>query len=251
MKIVAFVSVCGGVGKTSLVSALAVLLARAAQPVVVVELDPQNVLGTFLGLARAPATGLASRALDGGSPWRGATYRSADGVLFVPFGDLDADRLLDLEGRLAADPGWLSAHIAQIDLPDHGMVLLDAARFPGTLAALAMRSAHEVICVTRPEPVACAALLRFADAQRCANRAFRILANGVHPARPLHYDVLALLRARLGRERVMTPRVHEDASIPESYAKGQYCFDACPRSQAAHDLRELADWLCAPVAPGV
>jgi cellulose synthase operon protein YhjQ len=250
MRVVAFVSVCGGVGKTSLVSALAVLLARRGLSVVAMELDPQNVLGTFLGLAQPPVTGFAVRMLEGGNPWRNSTYRDADGVIFVPFGNLDVDGLLDFENRLAANPDWLATHVGQIDLPDSGFVLLDAARFPGMLAAQAIRCADQVVCVTRPEPLACAALARFADALDRASRRFGILANGVHPAHPLHYDVLALLRARLGDGLLMALRVHEDMSIPESYARGRHCFDEHPQSQAAHDLHELANLLCAPAMPG-
>ena len=243
MKIVAFASAAGGSGRTSVVAALTVLLAQRALPVVSIELDAQNLLGTFLGLSQAPALGFSRQVLEKADPWKGTTYRSGEGALFVPFGAVTPRERLAFEAAVDAEPQWLSHRLAQIDLPAHGIVLLDTARSPDPLAAQALACADQVLWVTRPDSLAVAALAGCLDKEP-EGRGFRVLVNGLHPAYALQKDVLVMLRARIGSACLLDVRIHQDESVPGAYALGEPCTQAYPQSQASHDYYELADWLC-------
>lgn len=243
MKIIALTSTCGGAGKTTLAASMAVLLARRQVPAVAIELSAQNMLGTFLGLPDVPLNGLLAHALGQREPWHAATYRNEDGVLFVPFGRAGTEDFVGFDAALACDPDWLADRLRLIDLPEHAVVLLDAACLPDVKARQALHCADLALCVTRPEPLANASLVQHLDALRLGSRAFRIVVNGVSPAHPLHYDMLTMLRARVGSDIVLPLRIHLDSVVPESYAHGVHCFDFAPHSQASHDLQGLANWL--------
>jgi cellulose synthase operon protein YhjQ len=243
MKTIAVVSTAGGTGRTTLTAALAVLLARRGAQVVALDFDPQNLLGTHLGIDGFAAEGLAQALLDANAAWHAHTWRNADGVLFVPYGTVPLEQSARCDTRLAAEPGWLAAALAQLDLPHDGVVLIDTARYPSQQADHAVRCADLVLCVTPPEPVACATLVAQLGALRRGGAELRIIVNRLNPARDMQRDALAMLAAALGSGLPLAQRVHLDMALPESFARGSWLFDDAPRSQASHDLQGLASWL--------
>ncbi len=243
MKTVVLVSTAGGAGRTTLTAALAVLLARRSRPVAAVDLDPQNMLGAYLGLDTFARDGLG-QAMSGRIPaWRGNTWRNADGVLFAPHGETTSAERMAYEARLAAEPRWLAQALAQIDFPPHGVALVDTARLPSQQADQAVRAADLVLCVTPPEPAACATLARRFSVLRSSAATVKVVVNRLNPAREMQRDALALLRAAVGDALELAHRVHFDASVPDSLARGGWIFDDAPHSQASHDLHGLANWL--------
>ncbi|MGF6778216.1 cellulose biosynthesis protein BcsQ [Paraburkholderia sp. GAS334] len=249
MKSIAVVSTAGGTGRTTLTAALAMLLARRRRPVVAIDFDPQNLLGAHLGLDTLSHTGIASAIADSTFAWHAGTWRNSEGVLFVPHGQLTLTQLAACEARLASAPRWLADAIAQIDLPENGVVLIDTARYPSQQADHAVRCADLVLCVTPPEPAACATLIaRLGDLRAaCAN--VKVIVNRMNPARDMQRDALAMLRAALGDSVSLAQRVHLDAALPESLARGTWFFDDAPHSQASHDLQGLANWMDAWLDP--
>ncbi len=243
MKIIAMVSACGGVGKTTLVASQAALLSRRQIPVAALEMNRQNVLGSFLKLPDRSLSGLLAHTQDGLAAWSRATHRNEEGIDLVPFGQVDMASATAFDAMLASDPDWLASQLQKIDLAENGVVLIDTAGLPDIKTAQAIRCADLVLCVTRPEPVANASLAQFFKILRADCRELKIVVNGVSPARPLHYDMLTMLRARVGIDTLLPMRIHLDDAVPESYARGAYCFDVAPHSQAAHDLQGLANWL--------
>jgi len=250
MKTVAIISVTGGAGKTTLTAALAVLLARRHRPVVAVELDEQNILGTFLGLRKIPSNGLATHTLSRDAPWHASTYRSNEGVMFVPFGAVDADAHLSFDSLLGQRADWLGNCLREISLPADGIVLIDTARFPSEKALQAVRCADLVLCVARPDPHGCVLLATHFDVLQRNSKTLKVLSNGVYPARQLHHDAIALLKNRIGAETLLSQRVHLDEVVPQAYAHGGYFFDDAPHSQTSHDLQGLANWLSAWTTQG-
>ena len=243
MKTVALVSTAGGAGRTTLTAALSVLLARRGRPVAAVDLDPQNMLGAHLGLDTFARSGFGHAMAGRLEPWRGNTWRNADGVLFAPHGDTTLAERTTYEARLAAEPRWVANALARIDLPPRGVVLLDTARFPSQQAAHALRAADLVLCATPPEPAACATLARCFPSLRDTAATVKVVVNRLNPARDMQRDALALLRAAVGDALELAHRVHFDAAVPESLARGGWIFDDAPHSQASHDLHGLANWL--------
>jgi len=243
MKTVALVSTAGGAGRTTLAAALSVLLARRGRPVAAVDLDPQNMLGAHLGLDTFARVGFGHAMAGQVEPWQGNTWRNADGVLFAPHGETTLAERTAYEARLAAEPRWCAQALARIDLPPRGVVLLDTARFPSQQAAHALRAADLVLCATPPEPAACATLARCFPSLRNTAATVKVVVNRLNPAREMQRDTLALLRAAVGDALELAHRVHFDAAVPESLARGGWIFDDAPHSQASHDLHGLANWL--------
>ncbi|AOJ13197.1 cellulose biosynthesis protein BcsQ [Burkholderia vietnamiensis] len=251
MKTIAITSTTGGAGRTTLTGALAVLLARRGRPVVAVEFDVQNLMGATLGLdtpaARGLAHGLLARA-DAAAPWHAQTYRNADGVLFVPYGQIDAADAAACDARLAADPAWLSRALDEIALPAQGVVLVDTARYPSPQAEQAIRRADLTLVVVPPEPAACASVAARIDALRAGGGELHIVVNRLNPARDMQRDAIAMLRAVVGQSAVLEQRIHIDAAVPEAFARGSWIFDDAPHSQASHDLNGVANWVDAWLA---
>ena len=243
MKTIAVVSTSGGAGRTTLSAALAVLLARRGRPVVAIDFDPQNLLGAHLGLDTLAERGLAQTLLGADAPWHAHTWRSADNVLFVPYGLVDAAGAAGCEARLVADPDWLSRALGEIALPAHGVALIDVARYPSQHAKVAIRSADLTLCVVPPEPAACASVSARLGALKAAAAEFRIVVNRLHPARDMQRDALTMLRAVTGPSVILDTRIHLDAAVPESFARGSWIFDDVPYSQVSHDLHGVANWL--------
>jgi cellulose synthase operon protein YhjQ len=243
MKTIAIISVAGGAGKTMMTAALAVLLARHRREVVAVEMDEQNMLGTWLGLQALADSGLAAHTIKRDGAWHASTFRNNEGVLFVPFGAIPCEALLSFDQLLGQNADWLAANLHDIDLPPDGLVLIDAARFPGEKAMQAVRCADLVICVVRPDPAGCAVLAGQIGWLRQHSKALKVLVNCVYPARQLHHDVIAMLKARVGSDVLLPLRVHLDEEVPRAYARGGYFFDDAPHSQASHDIHGLANWL--------
>ncbi|WP_322029551.1 cellulose biosynthesis protein BcsQ [Paraburkholderia sp. J76] len=252
MKTIAIVSSVGGAGRTTLTAALAGLLAAREHVALAAECDPRNVLALHFGLRESAREGLVTH-LAGGpgtdEAWSRAALQSDDGVLVLPWGSLasgdangheplddDASALLD------ARPGWLRELLARVDLPPQTIALVDAGTWPSAHARQAIDAADLVLGVLTPCATACATLPRLIAALVRARKRSVFVANAVVPARPLHMDIVSLLRARLGA--AMLPYlVHADTGVPAALAAGEnFCLSA-PSSQAAHDLNGIASWL--------
>ncbi|WP_321902389.1 cellulose biosynthesis protein BcsQ [Paraburkholderia tropica] len=252
MKTVAIVSSVGGVGRTTFTAALASLLASRSHPVLAVECDPRNVLGLHFGLRESAREGLVTHlhnASASGDTWARAALQSDDQVLVLPWGsapdqvghEVD-ESAADGASRLDADPQWLRRLLARVDLPGNAIALIDCAPWPSAHARQAIAAADLVLGVIAPDATACATLPRLSAALVRAGKRTAFVANAVVPARPLHTDLIALLRARLGA--AMLPYiVHADTGIPAALASGaNFCLGS-PGSQAAHDLNGVASWL--------
>ncbi|KWI61606.1 cellulose biosynthesis protein BcsQ [Burkholderia pseudomultivorans] len=248
MKTIAITSTTGGAGRTTLAAALAVLLARRGRPVVAVEFDPQNLMGAALGLDTPPDAGLAQSLLDPSRPWHAHTWRNADGVLFVPYGPVDAAGAAACDARLAAEPAWLAHALDEIALPADGAVLIDTARYPSLQAEQAIHRADLTLVVVPPEPLACATVAARLGALRAGGGAVQIVVNRLNPARDMQRDALAMLRAAAGPSTLLEQRIHVDAAVPEALARGSWIFDDAPYSQASHDLSGVANWVDAWLA---
>jgi cellulose synthase operon protein YhjQ len=250
MKTIAITSTAGGAGRTTLTAALAVLLARRGRPVVAVEFDAQNLMGAMLGLDSLAEHGLAQSVLGGAEPWHAHTWRNADGVLFVPYGQLDAAGAAACDARLTADPAWLSRALDEIALPADGVVLIDTARYPSTQAEQAIRRADLTLVVVPPEPTACATTAARLGALRAGGGELQIVVNRLNPARDMQRDALGMLRAVAGPAAMLEQRIHVDAAVPEALARGSWIFDDAPYSQVSHDLSGVANWVDAWLAAG-
>ncbi|EEA00048.1 cellulose synthase operon protein YhjQ [Burkholderia sp. H160] len=239
MKTVAIVSPVGGAGRTTLTAELASLMSARGHRTLAVECDPRNVLAMHFGLREPARAGLASY-LNGASAPHTA-LNTDDNVLLVPWGG-DAARAGAGAHcpQLHANPGWLRELLAQVDVPADAVTLIDTPTWPCVEASQAIASAALVLAVLPPSPTACAMLERFRAG--LAGTPCVYVINAVMPARELHVDVVALLRASLG-DALLPYQIHADAGVPEALGHGENFCASEPGSRAAHDLQGLASWL--------
>jgi cellulose synthase operon protein YhjQ len=243
MRTVAIVSATGGAGRTTLAAELAGLLAKRSHAALAVECDPRNMLALHFGLRESAREGLVTHLHGAADGWASAALQSDDGVLVLPWGSTpEDDDDTDGAARLDANRTWLRDLLARVDLPANAIALIDTAPWPSPHARQAIEAADLVLGVLTPDASACATLPRFVSALARAGKQAVFVANAVVPARPLHNDLIALLRARLGA--AMLPYlVHADTGVPAALAGGANFCRSAPASQAAHDLNGLASWL--------
>jgi len=242
MKTIAIIASVGGAGRTMLTASLAGLLSERRHAVLAVECDPRNVLTFYCGLRTPAQQGLHSQVLSSNDGWSDAALQTDDGVLWLPWGAPRADAAAAMSAQLHQQPTWLRDLLARVDLPGHGVTLIDTPTWPSVYATQAMAAADLVMVVVPPEPLACATLQRLRAELKALGKETVYVANAVSPASQLHTDILALLRDTLGTA-LSTYRVHADSGIPEALARNESFVHSAPHSQAAHDMQGLATWL--------
>ncbi|AIF47801.1 cellulose biosynthesis protein BcsQ [Dyella japonica] len=249
MKTIAIVSSVGGAGRTMLTASLAGLLMARKHPALAVECDPRNVLTFYCGWRTPARQGLVSHILGPADDWSDAALQTDDGVLWLPWGGArddgrgpEGETSVAVAAALYRQPAWLRDLLTRIDLPGHGVALVDTPAWPSVHATQAMAAADLVLVVLPPTPLACATLPRLRSELKALGKQAVYVANAVSPASRLHTDILALLRDTLGAE-LSAYRVHADAGIPESLARNESFVQSSPHSQAAHDMQGLATWL--------
>jgi cellulose synthase operon protein YhjQ len=245
MNTIAIVSTTGGAGRSTLTAELASLLAARKHPVLALECDPGNVLGFHFGMREVPADGLGAylEAPTSGT-WARAGQRSDDGVLFVPWGKGGTPAAL-----ANAAPDGLQRLLAQVDLPPHGVTLIDCARWPSPHASQAISAADLVLVLAPAQPETCLTLRHLVESLAAQGKTARYVATRLQPARQLHADIVALLQAMLG-QALLPYHVHDDSSVPEALARSESFCRSTPHSQAAHDMNGLASWLSAWIDTG-
>ena len=244
-RAVAIVGASNGAGTTTLTAHLAAALVHQQRPAIAFDLSPDNALRLFLGMPWNEADGLAPRLLDG-SPWHEAAYRSAAGVDFLPFGQLESEDEVDrVQDWFAAHPGWLASRLREIRLAPEGLFLIDCPRTPAAVRDQALAAADLLLLVVRPTPIAYAAAMRLLRGIRAqGGPPTTVVLTGFDSSRSLDRDMALLLRTSLG-DQLCPVSVHRDEAIREALASKQTVFDYHPASQAAHDFAALATWTLA------
>jgi cellulose synthase operon protein YhjQ len=242
MRTIAIVSASGGAGRTTFTAELASLLAARGHRTLALECDPRNVLALHFGLRESAREGLVSHFAGHAEAWANAALQSDDGVLVLPWGSETTDAETDASTALEAQPHWLRDLLSRVDLRPGALALIDCAAWPSPHARQAIDAADLVLAIVTPDASACATLPRLVAALARGGKRSAFVANHIVPARPLHTDIVALLRARLGA--AMLPYVvHADTGVPAALAAGaSFCLGS-PDSQAAHDLNGIAAWL--------
>ncbi len=203
------------------------------------DFDPQNLLGVYLGAALPPLHGLASCSVRGVS-WSDSALINEQQVRLLPHGRLDAAERHRFERELAEQPQWLRDRLAQIELGDAAVCLIDAARIPSVYGEQALAAADCVLAVlgsNLPSFIAARELSWPQD-----SRPFAWVLNRADPRRRLEQDLRTLLRATLPDDAPLFV-VHEDESVAEAQAADQPLAEHAPHCQAMFDLQAVGTWL--------
>jgi cellulose synthase operon protein YhjQ len=246
VKIIAIVSAKGGVGKTTVTSTLSDALRYRGNAVSTVDLDPQNALRFHFGLNPQDISGI-SRATLAGQPWAEVGFRSASGVLVLPFGSVnEADRDA-FEDHLDANPRWLRDQLGTMGLDEDDIVVLDTPPGPSVYMRQALSTASVVVIVTLPDAASYATLPMMEGLVQtyCTRRpdfsSYSYVINQVDNSRQLAKDVVQVMNAKFG-DRVIG-LIHQDPSVSEALAYDKSVLDYDDRCQATKDFVECADRL--------
>lgn len=239
MKSIAIVAAKGGVGKSSVAANLSIAFRQSGQPVLAVDLDPQNALRFHLGADHAGINGI-SRASVAAGDWRNVSVQGTSDVHLLPFGLInEADRQV-LEHQMNDDPNWLADHLARLDLDEDTLVVIDTPPGPSAYLRQALGVADLVIVVTLADAASYATLpmieglIAHYRAERPGFLGHAYIVNQVDRSRPLAKDSVQVIRNALG-SRVLGI-VHLDQSVSEALAHGKTVIEHDRHSQARTDL---------------
>jgi cellulose synthase operon protein YhjQ len=247
VKVIGVLSQAGGVGKTTLVSHLAELLAKQGRSVLALEWGPGNMLASHFGAVRPLQDGWLPR-FQAGQWWGEAAVVACEGVHVLPAGVMSATGLSAIEAQLVAQPDWLHDNLAALTVGDDTLVLIDTQVWPSVCADQMLRVADFVLVVVTPDPASLIWMGTQRELLERSGKDFAFLVNRFDPARPLQRDILMVLRDRLGARFVPLP-IHADETVPASLAKFCSVVQQAPHAQVAHDLEGLTDWLLTRVYP--
>ncbi len=250
MKVICVTGLSGGAGVTTVAAQLAAALRTQDRPVVAFDFSPDNTLRLHFGMAMSDGSGLAPQVLAK-QPWNEVAYRSASGVDFVPFGQLDEDGLNRFGNLLTHEPGWLSRHLDELDLPADAHLVLDCPRTPGPLRLQALAASTLVLVVLAPDALSFARASANERSMRLSGRTeARYLFNGFDASRALDRDVVAVARSDL-QKKLIPVMIHRDEHLREALASKRDIYEYAPSSQAAEDFSSLAHWLATPMEPAL
>lgn len=248
MKIIAFVSAKGGTGRTTLVANLGVILARAGYRVLALDCDPQNALGTLLGMPPGLRVGIA----EGSSSKEVIEYLAAQrgAVPFIPFGARDHDDLQNAEGTLLADSGWLRRRVLEIVPSGTELVLVDTPAGERVWTEHVLTMAHAIVGVHLPDaacfatlPIMAVMLERRCRGSELTPEVWHVL-NQMEPRCELARAAEFLLRQHLG-ERLVPCSIPRDPIVGEAWAQQLPVALHSPTTGAVSALRELSERLLA------
>ncbi|MBV6272547.1 cellulose synthase operon protein YhjQ/BcsQ [Alcaligenaceae bacterium CGII-47] len=226
----------GGVGTTSLVAMLGDALSQLGESVLLIDLNPSDVLRLHFGIPYSDACGWALTHATEGDAWSGQAYHIKDELFVLPYGRHGnvptTMRRSSLEGeafwaraveRLGNEYSWVI-----FDLPSGGEDYL-ALRQPGALDVM----------VARPDIVSDVLLV-----QCPLMPGTRLLVNQHEPMYRLESDVLLSWQHHYG-SRILPVRIGQDESIHEALGHKMPATSYLPASAGAHDMLSLATWCIA------
>ena len=242
--VIAMVSAKGGVGKSTLASALATALRLEDGQTLAIDLDPQNALQHHLS-AEPDVAGMAYASLKGEN-WRSLLLAGSAGSLLLPYGSVTEDERRTLERYLENDRYWLAGQLASMDLCDNDVVILDTP--PGRTSYLtqALMVADQVLVVATAD-AACFVTLDQMErvlAERGARGQAPLcnyVINQFDGDRLFCRDMHEVLKRRLGARLLGV--VTLDHAIGEALAYGQNPLLQAESSQASRDMLMLIDGL--------
>ena len=247
LRVVAVVSAKGGVGKTTTAANLAAALASLGEPVLLVDLDPQNGARLHHGMPLQDQHGLALQALRG-TNWSSAIFKGPFGVDCLPFGQLGEADLMGFQQYAQTTSGWLMRGLEDIGLQSGSWVVIDTPPGIGPQLLQALSIAHVVLTVLLPDAASFVtiptmqAMLRMHTAQVQGFSSHWFLLNRMNNSRVLCRDVADALSVELG-EQLAPVRIHFDPVVEEALASQMPVLQYAPQSVTSHDFVTLAQTL--------
>ncbi|AUX25217.1 chromosome partitioning protein [Sorangium cellulosum] len=157
---IAFASLKGGVGKTTVALNCAFAFARRGARTLLVDTDPQGAIGMSLD-GVGDRAGLAANLARGGPPLEGLVKTRLPELCLLPMGVVDA--LDEDRFAVAARDANILGRILEHSQRDFDLVLFDTPAGLGGMSRLALEEVDSVIAVAQCEPLALRALPRLLE----------------------------------------------------------------------------------------
>lgn len=253
IRVIAVVSAKGGVGKSTLAANLAAALQKTGRAVLAIDLDPQNALHHHFQAAEeaqaaAPAQGLCHSERD----WHELCVPTRDGLFVLPHGLTDEPARRTFERQLESDPLWLARRLADLQLADGALVLIDTPPGPSLYLQQALSVANLALVVSLADAASYTALplIDGLIASHTEGRAdfagAAYLINQVDNSRQLSKDITQIMQGLLGKR--LLGLVHRDQSVGEALAYNRSVLDYDPQGRGCHDILACAQGLLVRLA---
>ena len=237
--VVALVSVNGGVGRSTLVTALSSGLQRQGESVVALDLDPQNALRHHFGV-NPDAPGLGPASLQNGQ-WAAIQQPGFAGCKVITFGGTSTRQQENLQRWLSHEPDWLERRLAGLDLCARHTLLIDTPAGNNVYFQQALSVADVVLVVTQADAASLGTLdqldaLLAPHLKRERPPRVHFVVNQLDESNAFSLDMVEALKQRLGSAPY---EVHRDVAISESLAFSTDPLDSQSMSLAADDINDL------------
>lgn len=245
-NVVALVSVNGGVGRSTLVTALSSGLQRLGRRVVALDLDPQNALYHHFGLSHAlPGIGRTSLHNE---RWSQILQSGFAGCQVITFGETDIRQQEDLQRWLKQEPDWLAQHLSALGLSEQDTVIIDTPAGNNAYLHQALNVADVVLVIAQADAASLGTLEQMEQLlapHRNRQPALRchFVINQLDEASGFSLDMVEVFRKRLGENLLEV--VHRDSAVSEALAFGSDPLDNEATSMACDDINELCRLLIA------
>ena len=242
--VVAVVSVNGGVGRSTLVTALSSGLQRLGESVVALDLDPQNALRQHFGVGHElPGIGRTSLI---NAQWGAVLQDGFAGCRVMPFGDIDIHQQENLQRWLTRDPRWLAQRLSGLGLSERHTLIIDTPAGNNVYQHQALNVADIVLVVVQPD-AACLGTLDQMDTllapyrERDCPPSCHVVMNQLDEHSAFSLDMAEAFKLRLGDDLLEV--VHRDPLISEALAFGTDPLDNVVKGLASDDINELCQLL--------
>ncbi|MFL1419913.1 cellulose biosynthesis protein BcsQ [Pseudomonas fildesensis] len=245
-NVVALVSINGGVGRSTLATALSSGLQRLGESVVALDLDPQNALRQHFGVDHE-LLGVGRASLLN-ARWETILQAGFAGCQVIPFGDTDFQQKENLQRWLTREPKWLAQHLSALGLSERHIVIVDTPAGNSIYLHQALSVADIVLVVAQPN-AAClgtldqldAVLAPYLERERAPRCHFVI--NQLDENSAFCLDMVDAFKLRLGEKPLEV--VHSDPLIAEALAFATDPLDNIAASLAYDDINDLCRLLIA------
>lgn len=246
-KVMAVVSVNGGVGRSTLVTALSSGLQRLGESVVALDLDPQNALRQHFGVGHElPGIGRTSLI---NAQWESVLQTGFAGCQVMPFGDIDVQQQENLQRWLTREPTWLAQRLSVLGLSERQTVIIDTPAGNNAYLHQALNVADIVLVVVQPD-AACLGTLDQMEALLAPYRErhhpprCHFVINQLDEYSAFSLEMVEAFKLRLGEQ--LLDVVHRDLAFSEALAFGSDPLDNVGQSLASDDINELCRVLIRP-----
>lgn len=245
-KVVALVSINGGVGRSTLATALSSGLQRHGESVVALDLDPQNALHHHFGVS-GTLPGIGRTSLEHGQ-WSPLQQLGFAGCQVITFGDIDIEQQENLERWLKHEPSWLAQRLAALGLSERQTVIIDTPAGNNVYFHQALNVADVVLVIAQAD-AACLGTLDHLDGLLAPHLegerppVVHVVVNQVDENSAFSLDMLEAFKQRLGKAPL---EVHRDMAINEALAFAADPLDNATKRLAGDDINEICRVLKAP-----